>query len=306
MTGERLRSPIYYVGGKGNMVAKLLPFIPKHRAYVEPFGGGASLLFAKEPSPVEVYNDIDEALVSFFRVLRDPKKFAKFYHLATLTPYSRAEYDFCRKTWQGVEDEVERAYRWFVMQRQSFGGTGGSSWGFTVSASWRNMAGAVSRWLTCLKELPEVAKRMMRVQVECLDFRKIYETYDTPETLFYTDPPYVLETFKNQLFYKHMLSDKDHEDLVDILLKLKGMAIVSGYYHEIYKPLEEAWWKRHDFSTASYVAGRTKTSGIKGKGLAIKRAPRTECVWICPKTQERLANPAGLFGAEGKEEYTND
>jgi len=151
-----------------------------------------------------------------------------------------------------------------------------------------------------------MAERMMKVQIECLDFRKIYETYNTPETLFYTDPPYVLETFKNQPFFKYMLSNEDHEALVEALLKLKGMAIVSGYYHEIYKPLEEAGWKRHDFKTVSHVAGRTRASGIKGLGSAHKKVPRTECVWICPKTQERLANPAGLFGTEGKEEYTND
>jgi len=282
------------------MISRLLQFIPKHYTYVEPFGGGASLLFAKESAPVEVYNDIDGDLVSFFRILRDPEKFARFYHLAALTPYSRAEYNFCRKIWRDVEDEVERVYRWFVAQRQSFGGIGGSSWGFAVSASWRDMSGVVSLWLSCLQDLPRVAERMMRVQIECLDFRKIYELYDTSETLFYTDPPYVLETVKNQSLYKHALSDKDHEDLIAILLKLKGMAVVSGYYHDIYKSLEGAGWKRHDFKTASHAAAKTRHTGIKGEGSALKRVPRTECVWLCPKTQERLSNPVGLFDTKIK------
>jgi DNA adenine methylase len=57
----RLRSPICWFGGKGKMVKKLLPLIGDHRIYVEPFGGGASLLFSKEPSPVEVYNDLDRS-----------------------------------------------------------------------------------------------------------------------------------------------------------------------------------------------------------------------------------------------------
>jgi len=69
----RLRSPMWWFGGKGKMVKKLLPLIPQHKIYVEVFGGGASLLFAKEPSPVEVYNDLNSDLVNFFRVLRDPK-----------------------------------------------------------------------------------------------------------------------------------------------------------------------------------------------------------------------------------------
>lgn len=63
---KRLRSPIRWLGGKGLIVAKLLPLIPPHRIYVEPFGGGANLLLAKEPSLVEVYNDLDSGLVNFF------------------------------------------------------------------------------------------------------------------------------------------------------------------------------------------------------------------------------------------------
>lgn len=104
------------------MVAKLLPLIPPHKIYVEVFGGGASLLFAKEPSPVEVYNDLDSGLVNFFRVLRDPGKFEKFYRKVCFTPYSREEYCFCRDTWGECKDDVERAYRWFVVARMSFSG----------------------------------------------------------------------------------------------------------------------------------------------------------------------------------------
>lgn len=84
MTFAYLRSPICWFGGKGLMVSKLLPLIPPHHIYVEVFGGGASLLFAKEPSPVEVYNDIDSGLVNFFRVLRDPEKFARFLPLGCI------------------------------------------------------------------------------------------------------------------------------------------------------------------------------------------------------------------------------
>lgn len=79
-----LRSPIIYFGGKGNLVKKLLKFIPRHYTYVEVFGGGASLLFAKEPSKVEVYNDIDGEVVNLFRVLRDKEKFEEFYRKVCL------------------------------------------------------------------------------------------------------------------------------------------------------------------------------------------------------------------------------
>ena len=63
MSNSRLRSPIVWFGGKGLMTAKLLKLMPPHKIYVEVFGGGASLLFAKRTSPVEVYNDIDRKSV---------------------------------------------------------------------------------------------------------------------------------------------------------------------------------------------------------------------------------------------------
>lgn len=87
------------------MLGRLLPLIPPHHTYVEVFGGGAALLFNKEPSPVEVYNDIDGNLVNFFRVLRDPEKFQRFYQLLQLTPYSREEFRYCfnPKAWERLE-----------------------------------------------------------------------------------------------------------------------------------------------------------------------------------------------------------
>jgi site-specific DNA-adenine methylase len=183
-----MRSPIYYFGGKGKMVKNLLPLIPPHKIYVEVFGGGASLLFAKKPSPVEVYNDIDSDLVNFFRVLRDPEKFEQFYRKAVLTPYSREEYCFCRETFRECQDDIERAYRFFVTARMSFSGRILHGWSFTVTDSSRGMAGAVSKWLSCLDGLPDIHERLMRVQIEHDDFRKIIPRYDTLETFFYCLP----------------------------------------------------------------------------------------------------------------------
>lgn len=106
MTSAGMGSPITWFGGKGMMASKILPYFPEHHTYAEPFGGGASMLFAKPPSPVEVYNDMDSGLVNFFRVLRDPEAFERFHHLAALTPYSREEYCHCRSTWESAKGEL--------------------------------------------------------------------------------------------------------------------------------------------------------------------------------------------------------
>lgn len=117
------------------MVAKLLPLMPPCRRYVEVFGGGASLLFARAPAEVEVYNDLDEGLADFFRVLADPKLFKKFHRRVGLLPSSRAIYNEYRRTWREQSDRVERAARWFVVARQSFGGSFGASFGTCITAS---------------------------------------------------------------------------------------------------------------------------------------------------------------------------
>ena len=143
---QRLRSPILWFGGKGNMVAKLLPLMPPCRRYVEPFGGGASVLMAREPVEVEVYNDLDEDLSSFFRVLADPARFGKFYRRVALLPYSRSIYNECRSTWEACEDPIERAARWFVVARQSFSGRFARSISTAVTGSTRGMSGTTSNW----------------------------------------------------------------------------------------------------------------------------------------------------------------
>ncbi len=284
---RRLRSPIRWYGGKYFMVKKLLLLLPPHHIYVEVFGGGAQLLFAKPPSPVEVYNDIDSGLVNFFRVLRDPRKFERFYRLVSLTPYSREEFYFCRDTWQQCKDDVERAYRWFVAVRMSFSGHS-NSWSFSVSQSRRGMTATASRMLSLIEMLLEIHQRVMRVQIEHRDFRDIFPLYDAPETLFYCDPPYVPETRKLRKAYPHEMTLEDHKDLVAILLNIQGMALLSGYRHPVYEPLEQAGWKRFDFPYPCNAVGRVRTARLQGKGVIKAKQMRTESVWISPRAWERL------------------
>lgn len=285
-----LRSPVWWFGGKGHIRKFILPFLDiPHHIYVEPFGGGASVLLGKSPAPVEVYNDLDSGLVNLFRILRDPEQFGEFHRLCQLTPYSREEYYHCRNTWQQETDPVRRAHAWFVVARHSFSGEFGRSWGFGVQNSARGMSGAVSRWLSIIDMLPDISARLLRVQIENNDFRKILTTYDTPETLFYCDPPYVSSTRRDGK-YKHEMVDADHNDLVDALLNLSGMCVLSGYSagQELYRPLEDAGWKRVDFDVTCSAVGRTRNTGLQGKGTFMAKQKRTESLWLCPKVKKHF------------------
>jgi len=269
------------------MVAKILPLLPPHRTYVEPFGGGASILISKPPSEIEVYNDLDSDLVNFFRVLRDKNKFEQFYQKVCLTPYSREEYNYCRSTWESIDDEIERAYRWFVVARMSFGGDFGHSWGYEVKTSTNHMSRSVAAWLSIIDMLPQICERLMRVQIENNDFRKILQTYNSPDVLEYCDPPYVLETRKRGS-YKHEMALQDHKELVDILLGLKSMVVLSGYDHPIYQPLEDNGWTKHEYKVSCSVSGRTRQTGILGEGAATKMQPRTEVIWRNPAAVKQM------------------
>lgn len=272
------------------MLGRLLPLIPPHHTYVEVFGGGAALLFNKEPSPVEVYNDIDGDLVNFFRVLRDPEKFQRFYQLVQLTPYSREEFEYCFDTLKDSTDDVERAYKFFVVARMSMSGMGVLGvrrWSYVISESYRGMSENVSKWLSVIERLPEFHARVMRVQIENDDFRRIIPRYDTKETLFYCDPPYVSET-RGHVRYRCDMTVEDHKDLVELLLSARGMVLLSGYQHPVYAPLEDAGWTRLDFPTACYAVVRSRGSGLQGKGAARTKVPRVESVWINPKAWVRL------------------
>jgi len=259
------------------MVKKLLPLIADHRVYVEPFGGGASLLFSKEPSPVEVYNDLDSGLVNFFRVLRDRRQFKRLQFLASLTPYAREEFEWALQTWRECANPADKAHRWFIVARMSFSGRFGASWGFSVTSTSRRMASSVSSYLSAVEHLPNVCDRLLRVQIEHAAALQVIRTYDTKETLFYVDPPYVHSTRRSG-GYLHEMADDDHRELVDLLLSVKGRVILSGYSNPLYLQLEKRKWHRIDWQTDCSASG-TRQTALKGEiGRAERR--RVESVWM--------------------------
>lgn len=266
-----MRSPVRWYGGKGQMVAKLLPLLPPHTTYVEPFGGGASLLFAKAPAAVEVYNDIDSGVVNFYRVLRNPALFAEFVRLVQLTPYSREEWEAYRAQWAAETDPVQRAYKWFVYIRQNMNGGGrgraGDGWSITTDPD----SVAARKWTTALTGLDEVHARLQSVHIEHLDWREVLRRYDTPDTLFYCDPPYV-QTTRGAHRYQHELTEADHADLVAALQDARGRVVLSGYAHAVYTPLEVAGWQRQDFAAFAHAADIS--------------VARVESVWMSPTCRQ--------------------
>lgn len=287
MSGAHARLPglVKWYGGKTNLLARLLPLIPATRIYVEPFGGAASVMLNRKVSPVEVYNDIDDRLVGLMRVLQDPIKFRRLRWRLRNTPFSRAEFMLALRS-QHSDDPVEAAWAFFVLQNQGFSGAPArcaGNWGRSF-LSRRDMSQDVSVFCGRIKALNRMRARVLGIQVDSRDALDVMRYWDSDETTFYVDPPYVPETRskRERNIYRHEMSSAAHDALVDVLLSLRGCVVVSGYRHEIYSRLDAAGWDRVDYATACFAALRNRAGGPRGAGAALVRCPRTESVWRNP------------------------
>lgn len=290
-TGKRLPSPIYldqvndraapvihlrpkrrrrivfgWYGGKFNHLDWLLPLLPKAHHYCEPFAGSAAVLINRDPSPVETYNDIDGEVANFFRVLREHSE--EIIRAIALTPFSREE--FYRAIYDTAEDitDIERARRFFIRARQARTGLAQTAtlgrWANCKGTSRGGMSGVVSRWLGSVDGLAEIAQRLLRVQIENRPAMDAISTYDSTNTLFYCDPPYLHETRGDAKAYGFEMDEEQHRRLASLLNQCKGKVAISGYRHELMDELFDGWRR---FDAPAKVCH------------SIKR-PRRESVWM--------------------------
>lgn len=261
---KKMAFPWY--GGKYSKLQWLLPLLPDKKYYCEPFGGSAAVLLNRNPAEVEVYNDIDGGLVNFFRVLRDYPE--ELIDILELTPFSREEIRVAIE--EPFDTPIERARRFFVHARQARNGLaqtsqGDSKWAFVRAHSRRGMAGTVSKYWNTIEGLPEVANRLLRVQIEQSDYRLVLARYDMADTLFYCDPPYPQNSRRSPNVYLEEFSDNDHIELFDIVSNLNGAVAISGYHCGLLDNLYSDW-----HVSEKDVVERTSTA---------KKGTRTEVLW---------------------------
>lgn len=244
---KRKRLVFGWYGGKFSHLEWLLPLLPKSHHYCEPFAGSAAVLINRDPSPVETYNDIDGDVVNFFRVLRD--RCDDLVRSIALTPFSREEFHKAvNGNTKGI-DELERARRFYIRARQARTGLAQTAtlgrWANCKNTSRAGMSGVVSRWLGGVEGLDEIAQRLTRVQIENRPAADVIRLYDSPDTLFYCDPPYLHETRGDSKAYGFEMDVKAHEALSKTLKSVKGKVALSGYRCKI---MDEWYkdWRRFD------------------------------------------------------------
>lgn len=218
------RSPIKWVGGKSRLRNQIVPLIPDHDCYVEPFGGAGWILFHKPKSKVEVFNDLDGELINFFRVVKDqPEELLASFEW---TLASREEFTRLLNLDTMTLSTVQRAHRFYYLIMASWGGELGSArfqTSITDNGHGNRLIGALK---TVHDRIRPAHERLQTVIIENLSWEACLERYDNPHSFFYLDPPYPA----NKCNYQHnMRAIEDHHALFDRLNTLKARWILSTY-----------------------------------------------------------------------------
>ncbi len=227
-----LKSPVNCIGGKYYLAGWLSEMIPSHVLYCEPFTGGAKLFFAKEPSPIEVLNDLDNNLVNLYRCIQNAEKRQKLINILNETPYSRSVFQNWKYGDEMTLNDIEKAGRYFFLCKASFAGDverGG--FGIPSKGTGRNPA---RTFRTAIDSLDIIADRLKNAVIECLDYADCIQRYDSPGSLFFCDPPY-LST--EDYYGKGCFTLEDHHKLAGLLHNIKGKAMVTHYQNDLYDEL---------------------------------------------------------------------
>lgn len=282
-----MKSVLRYYGGKAKLASWIISYFPPHKNYVEVFGGAANVLLRKPRSHSEIYNDIDEDVVNLFRVLQVPKMAEELIRLLTVTPFARSEYALAMAP---TNEPIERARRLIIRSFQGFNAVSinasTSTSGFRSCL--RDRTTHYATWADYPNRLRMIVERLRGVCIENQDWGRILERFDRHDTLFYLDPPYLLETRQewhgpaDVTGYRHDFSDEDHRALLALLQKIEGMAVISGYPSDLYDEALDDW-----------VRVDRVTRGGTSNG------ERTEVLWLSPSVM-RAKLP--LFSQNGMTE----
>ena len=258
-----------YHGSKFRIAPWIISHFPPHDIYVEPYGGGASVLMRKPRACSEVYNDIDNDIVNVFQVLRSGKYSARLIDLLRLTPYSKTEF---HQAYEPTECPVEQARRTLIRAHMGFGSAGATknNTGFRCDST-RTNATAATCWMRYPDHVASFIERMRGVLIDCRPALDAINQHDGDKALFYVDPPYLESTRtvkKGSPAYRHEMDESDHIALLNKLKTVAGMVVLSGYENDMYNDLLTGWNKK---------SIHTKSSGNRGA------VNRIETLWLSPR-----------------------
>lgn len=274
--------PFGWYGGKYSHLNWLLPLLSNKKCYLEPFGGSAAVLLNREPAEVETYNDLDEEVVNFFKVLRDNRE--ELIEKISLTPYSRQEFEKSVKVGEDLDD-IERARLFFVKAGQVFGGVAQKAtsgrWARCIEMSRRGMSGSTSQFYNKIKKLDKIAQRLRRVQIESKPALEVIDDYDNENCLIYCDPPYPHSAREDTNAYGYEMTEEEHRELAEVLKDCEGEVAISSYECELMDELYSDW-NKHVAPEKRNPSGDKKESEVLWTSYSVEE--------ISKQNQETLKN----------------
>jgi DNA adenine methylase len=252
-----MNSPIKYYGGKGTMFKNIIEHFPpinSYNTYIEAFGGSFSVGLKKEPTEIEIYNDLEKNVYSLYKVLGDPELFILFKEKCDLYPYSEDfRYEFKLKLKEQDLSLVDRAFYYFYVNRTSHNGVGGMSLNLI---SRRKMAKSVSDYLSAIDRLYELHQRLSKVIILNRDGIELIKKYNTPNVFHYLDIPYEQSTRTSARYTVD--ADNDVQDrFLQACIESESKLLISGYNCERYSILEKNGFERIDFEVKT-ISGNFK------------------------------------------------
>ncbi len=237
MTNNVLKTPITYYGGKQLMVKHILPNIPEHRTYIEPFCGGAAIFFAKEKSELEILNDTNRELINFYQVVQND--FVSLEKEINISLHSR---DLHRKAWviynnPDLFSELKRAWAVWILSAQGFGGQLSSTWGRDKTQS--KTVKTIRNKRESFTE--DFAIRLQDVSLESRDAIRVIKSSDHKDAFHYCDPPY----YNADMGHYDGYTIEDYEMLLKTLSEIEGKFLLSSYPSEILSK----YTKKHEWHT---------------------------------------------------------
>lgn len=260
-------------GGKWRLAPWILQHIPKHKVYVEPFGGAASVLLRKPRSYAEIYNDLDGEVVNLFRVARDNGD--ELRRVLELTPFARTEFV---ESYQPSASPLEQARLTVVRSFMGFGSAAatGKATGFRANSN-RSGTTPAHDWRNYPAGVAALIDRLRGVCIENKDAGEVMHQHDCVDAVHYVDPPYVAETRDKGSDYRHELTDGDHVALSELLHTLRGSVVLSGYSGNLYERLFAGW------------------SRVERLAFADGARERTEVLWMNKRCVDLLRHGQDLF-----------
>lgn len=245
-----MKTPVSYYGGKQRMLRHIIPLIPEHKAYCEPFFGGGALFFAKQPSETEIINDLNGEVVNFYQILKT--RFPRLKGLVEQSLHSRLQYD---KAWHVVKypqffNRVTRAWAFWLCCTLGFSSKLDGTYGYGKADN------TVAKKLNGKKLMfdDSLQERVEALQIECTDALRVINSRDTDATFFYLDPPY----FNSDCGHYKGYSEQDFIDLLEKCQTLKGKFLLSSYDSEVLKRYADAnGWHQKKVEQVLAVNGKT-------------------------------------------------